>query len=93
MKQAKQVTKNLRFPTVFQHEPEGGFTVTIPALPGCVTFGKTMEEAEKMAEEAIQLYLEDMLDSGEPLPQTSNTYFGEVEITVSRRRQNSSVHA
>ena len=50
MKQIKRVTKkNLRFSTVFRREPEGGFTVTVPALPGCVTFGKTIDEAEKMA--------------------------------------------
>lgn len=94
MKQAKQIIKkNLRFPTIFQHEPEGGFTVTVPALPGCITFGKTIEEAEKMAEEAIRLYLEDMLDSGEPLPQTSDMYVGNVEVALPRRKHKTLVHA
>ena len=95
MKQTKSITKkNLRFSTVFQREPEGGFTVTIPVLPGCVTFGKTLEEAEKMAGEAIQLYLEDMLDTGELLPpQKNNTYIGEVEVAVSSHKRRSLIHA
>lgn len=94
MKLPKRITKkNLRFSTVFQREPEGGFTVTVPALPGCVTFGKTLEEAEKMAGEAIQLYLEDMLDMGELLPQKNNTYLGEVEVAVSSHKHRSLVRA
>ena len=84
----KRITKrSLRFPAVFRREPEGGFTVTVPALPGCVTFGKTMEEAERMAEEAIQLYLEDMLDHGEKLPEKSYAYIGEIEVALSHKRR------
>ena len=41
-------------------EKEGGYTVTVPQLPGCVSFGKTIEEAKKNAEEAIQLHLENL---------------------------------
>ncbi|MGC1379027.1 MAG: type II toxin-antitoxin system HicB family antitoxin [Anaerolineales bacterium] len=46
---------------VFLHkEPEGGFTVTVPSLPGCVTYGETLEQAQTMAQEAIALYLESL---------------------------------
>lgn len=48
---------------------EGFYTVAVPSLPGVITQGKTKEEAIKMAEEAIALHLEDMLDSGEQIPQ------------------------
>ncbi len=48
---------------------EGGFTVTVPALPGCVTEGETIEECLANAEEAISLYLEDLIASGEPVPE------------------------
>lgn len=41
-------------------EPEGGFTVLVPSLPGCITFGDTIEEAKIMAREAIELYLESL---------------------------------
>ena len=51
-------------------DPEdGGFTVTVPALPGCVTQGKTLEECVANAEEAIALYIEDLVAAGEPIPE------------------------
>jgi predicted RNase H-like HicB family nuclease len=50
-------------------DPEGGFTVTVPALPGCITQGETIEECLAHAEEAIALYIEDLVASGEPIPE------------------------
>ena len=47
----------------------GGYTVTVPALPGCVTEGKTMVECIQNAEETIRLYLDDLRNSGEPVPE------------------------
>ncbi len=48
---------------------EGGYTVSVPALPGCFTQGDTIEEAVKNAEEAITCYLESLLKDGEPIPE------------------------
>jgi predicted RNase H-like HicB family nuclease len=48
---------------------EGGFTVTVPALPGCVTQGETIDECLANAREAISVYLEDLIASGEPIPE------------------------
>ncbi len=48
---------------------EGGYTVTVPALPGCVTQGETLEEAITMAKDAIRLYVESLRADGEALPQ------------------------
>jgi predicted RNase H-like HicB family nuclease len=39
-------------------EPEGGFTVSVPALSGCITYGQDLDEAISMAKEAIELYIE-----------------------------------
>ena len=39
-------------------EPEGGFTVTVPTLPGCITYGETVDECIIDAKEAIELYME-----------------------------------
>ena len=50
---------------VFHPEPEGGFTVTVPSLPGCITYGRTLEEAKTMAREAIELYIESLKENGE----------------------------
>src|SRR6266516_4407588 len=56
--------------TVLLHpdEEEGGFTVTVPALPGIVTEGDTLEEALEMVRDAIALYLEDLTADGEAIP-------------------------
>lgn len=45
-----------------------GYTVTVPSLPGVITHGKTKQEALKMAEEAISLHIEDMLEENEIIP-------------------------
>lgn len=54
-------------------EPEGGFTVTVPALPGCITYGEDIDEAIAMAKEAIELYIEELKDRGETIHDDSNT--------------------
>ncbi|GAB4495476.1 MAG: hypothetical protein OHK0052_03050 [Anaerolineales bacterium] len=57
---------------LLHNEPEGGFTVTVPLLPGCVTYGETLEEAKQMAQEAIELYIESLKAHGEPIPTETN---------------------
>ena len=49
-------------------EEDGGYTVTVPSLPGCVTQGETVEDAIAMAKDAIQGYIESLLKDGEPIP-------------------------
>ncbi len=58
---------------VLKREPEGGYTVTVPALPGCITYGEDVEEAITMAEEVIELYIEELQSRGEEIPDDSNT--------------------
>ena len=59
-----------RYTVVLTPELEdGGYSVSVPALPGCHTQGETVEEALANAREAIRLYLEDVIASGEPVPQ------------------------
>ena len=48
---------------------DGGYTVTVPALPGIVTQGETVDEAVAMAKEAIQCHIEGLLADGEPVPE------------------------
>jgi antitoxin HicB len=52
----------------FQPEPEGGYTVTCPALPPVVTYGETLEEARANAREAIELCLEVFREEDRPIP-------------------------
>ena len=50
---------------------EGGFVVSVPALPGCVTQGETYEEALAMAQDCIEGFLEALVKAGEPIPEKS----------------------
>lgn len=74
----KKLSSKLNINIVFRAEPEGGFTVLVPSLPGCITYGKNIQEAKKMAEEAITLYLEDMVAEGEELPRNEQTYLSNI---------------
>ena len=60
--------KVLSYRVFLKKEPEGGFTVTVPTLPGCITFGETIEESIEMAKEAIELYIESLKGDGEEIP-------------------------
>jgi predicted RNase H-like HicB family nuclease len=53
-------------------EPEGGYTVSVPALPGCITYGEDIDEAMAMAKEA-DLYIEELESRGEEIPDDTNT--------------------
>lgn len=57
-KTSKKKVRVLQYNAVFQEEKEGGFSVWVPALPGCCSQGETFEEAVKNIKEAIELYLD-----------------------------------
>jgi len=59
---------------------KGYYTVTVPALPGCITQGQTKEEAIERAKEAIQGYLECLQKDGIAIPQ--DVELAEVAVTV-----------
>ena len=54
----KRVLHKSLYTVVFSVAEEGGYTATVPALPGCISEGDTFEEAKKNIAEAIELYLE-----------------------------------
>ncbi len=56
---------------LLRKEPEGGYTVIVPSLPGCVTYGDTIEESIEMAKEAIELYIESLKAHGAAQPADS----------------------
>jgi predicted RNase H-like HicB family nuclease len=47
------------------------FGVSFPDFPGCVTAGKTLEEARRMAVEALSLHIEGMMEDGEAIPEAA----------------------
>jgi len=56
--------------------PEEGYTVRVPALPGCITYGRNKEEAMERAKEAIEGFIEGLQKAGESVPEE----VGRVEI-------------
>jgi len=69
----------MRFTVVLEQEPDEGFVVSVPTLPGCVSQGDTREDALRNIREAIELYLEDCRESGDPIPSESGREFVEIE--------------
>lgn len=65
----KIVERVLRYNAVFDPCEEGGFTVTVPKLPGLVTEGDTFEEAMKMVKDAIRGYVKVLQKAGEEIPE------------------------
>ena len=63
----------LSYKILLRKEPEGGYTAIVPSLPGCITYGDTIEEAIKMAKEAIELYIESLKEHGEEIPTDKET--------------------
>jgi len=64
--------KQLTYRVLLNPEPEGGYTASVPSLPGCITYGETIDEAILMAKEAIELYIESLVAHNEPVPDESN---------------------
>lgn len=63
----------MEYTIILEPDDEGqGFTVRVPALPGCVTQGRTREEAIERAKEAIAAYIESLEADGEPVPQETH---------------------
>lgn len=70
------------YTVVLRPEPEGGFTVRVPALPEIVTFGEDESDALAMAKEAIELAVEHRKSLGEEVPASRSTPVHEVTVLV-----------
>lgn len=60
-----------KYPAVF-HKDDGSFWVEFPDLPGCQTYGDTLEHTMTLAKEALILYLSDKIESGASLPDATD---------------------
>ncbi len=77
--------KTLRYNLIFKPEPEGGFTVIAPSLPGCVTYGKNLKEAKKMAQDAILGYLYSLKKHDESIPSDVDNFVTTIDINNRER--------
>ena len=72
--------KTFRYNVILRPEPEGGFTVVVPSLPGCVTYGRNLKEARKMAVDAIKGYIVSLKKHKELIPTDEESFFTSVDI-------------
>lgn len=75
--------KILSYTVIYEEDPEGGYIVSVPALPGCHTQGETIEEAEKNVKEAITVYLDSLDTHQEKITKEPRILQGKVEIPYS----------
>ena len=76
--------KQYQFEVIFTAQEEGGFTAEVPDLPGCVSEGETLEEAELNIKEAIELYVETLEARGLPLPERDLSKVLKMQMIVVR---------
>lgn len=72
--------KRLTYNVLFRPEAEGGFTALVPSLPGCVTYGKDLQEAKRMAVDAIGGYIKSLEKHNEPIVSDEAFFVSSVEI-------------
>ena len=72
----------MKYTVVLERESDGGFVASVPVLPGCVSQGVSREEALKNIHEAIDLYIEDCLLSGDPVPEEASREYVELVTTT-----------
>mgnify|MGYP001589030143 CR=1 FL=1 len=59
----------MKYAVILEKGQESGYVAQVPALRGCVSQGKTKEEALANVKEAIEVYIEALLEDGLPVPQ------------------------
>ena len=78
-------SREYAFTALFEPAEEGGYTVSFPALRGCITEGETLDEARRMAGEALEAYLESLEADGLEIPDDSpdsRPVFEEVRVRL-----------
>jgi predicted RNase H-like HicB family nuclease len=73
---------SLRFRVILEPNESGGYTVTAPILPGCISEGDTRKEALTNIKEAIELYVESLQADGEPIPTEDDIEKAVVEVVA-----------
>ena len=80
-------SKILNYNIILESESDGGFTVVVPKLPGCVTCGKNLQEAKKMAEDAIKCYIKSLVKHKEPVPTDEKSFVSHINFELPKLNQ------
>jgi antitoxin HicB len=73
-----------RYNIMLRPEPEGRYTILVPALPGCVTYGRTVDEAREMAKDVISGYIASLRKHKDPIPTDDDTLVASLDFEYSR---------
>ena len=71
-----------QFAILVEPGEDGYYVVHVPALPGCITQGRTIDEAQENAKEAIEAYLESLRKHHQPIPEPGSVRVAEVAVEV-----------
>ena len=77
------VDKLVTYRVLFRKEPEGGYTATVPTLPGCISFGADLDEAKGMIREAIDLYIETLVAHEREVPTEEEKLEYNLQVEIS----------
>jgi len=72
----------MKYTVLIRAGNESGFVSTVPALPGCVSQGRTRRQALRNAKEAIEVYIEALLEDGLPVPVETDAELVDVEVSA-----------
>jgi antitoxin HicB len=73
-----------RYNIMLRPEPEGSYPALVPALPGCVTYGQTVDEAREMARDAISACIASLRKHKDPVPTDEDTLVASLDLEYSR---------
>ncbi len=72
----------MKFKIVLEKGEDRYYTVTVPSLPGCISQGKTEEEAKKNIKEAIELHIESLAEDGIPIVKRKDVKEYELQVNL-----------
>lgn len=67
---------------MLEQDEDGWWTAWVPSLPGCISQGKTRQEAEKNIKEAIALHLEELLSGGIVVPSSKKVVEKQISVSI-----------
>ena len=82
MKKIKVKTQKYQFPVIIEEDEDGFFVADCPALTGCHTQGKTLEEAITRIREVIELHLEILKEEQQEIPKLKPVSLTSLEVAV-----------
>ena len=72
----------MKYTVLIRAGNESGYVATVPALPGCVSQGQTRRQVLRNAKEAIEAYIQSLLEDGIPVPMEAGAEMVDVEVSA-----------